>query len=155
LQSVSDAFSGGAEVLSTDYNAFAVDGNWHQTTDSDSALTGTPTNWALTAAGCILTYTGTTRDFYVTLASAIRVGNADAARNAFLGISRNDDLTGAPSFGTSGAIDTTLASANSDIAATTTRLVRLASGDTLRPKMAGPAAATELSAVLRMIVVPG
>ncbi len=155
LQSASAAFAGGAEVLSTDYNTFAVGGTWGQTSTANSALTGTPANWTFTPTGFILTYTGESRDFYVTLAGSARVGNADAERRILLGISRNNDLTGSPSFGTSGAVEDTLATPNVGYAITTVRKVTLASGDTLRPKMTGESAAVSLSAVLRMIVAPG
>ncbi len=143
-----------AFVGSNGFNSFPVDDTWGQTTSTATLLEGTPTGWALTALGSILTYTGPTRDFIVTLAASVRVGNVGAPRTVFLGISRENDLTGDPTEGTSGEIDAVIAVASADISMTTVRKVTLATGQTIRPKMAGPAAATSLQAMLRYTVAP-
>lgn len=154
----SDITAGGVFLESTGagFNSYAVDGNW-QTSSSSNFLVATDTapNWSLTALGGILTYSGPARPFFVTLCAAARVGNVDTPRQAFLGVSKNDDLTGAATAGTSGAIDSTLAVADVDYSITTVRRVSLVESDTLRPKMAGPAGAVTLAAVIRMIVIPG
>lgn len=147
--------AGAAAVTSTNFNAFAVDTNWGTSSGSAFSLESVSSPaWALTALGGILTYTGPTRTFLVGVQASARVTNADAVRDVFIGVDKNGDLVGAPSPGTSSAIDTTIAGVNADIAMATSRLVNLASGDTVRTKMAGPAAALALSAMIRMTVTP-
>jgi len=155
-----EALSPPAAVVAAGFQTFGVDGNWQAPSstnaifDSGANNPDPPKNWALTAVQSVLTYSGPTRQFLVMIAGAARVGDATAARDVFLGVSYNNDLTGAPSPGTSGEIDTTVSVASVDYAISTNRLVTLSATDTLRPKMAAPAAASTLSAVLRMAVVP-
>lgn len=155
LQASNAGLIQGVQITANNFSAFAVDGNWQQTTDSNCALDGSSETWSLTQPGCILVYEGTgIRSFMAQLSVAARVGNVGAARDVFLGISYNDDLTGAPSPGTSGQIDATIDTATADFPITTVRKVTMSPGDSLRPKMAAAAGATSLSAVIRMIVWP-
>jgi hypothetical protein len=149
------ARSRGLMVVGQAFNAFAVDTNWGQSTGNTFIVDGTtPEDWVLTASGCILTYTGPSRRFLVNLSASVRVTNVGAPRDVFLGISLQNDLTGAPSAGTSGEVDAVLAVADTSVCMSTVRLVTLATGQTLRPKMAGPAAALGLSAMIRMSITP-
>lgn len=155
LFAASDVLSGPAQVGSTDFSTFAADGNWGPVTNTVTALDAVSSPaWTHAPASSILTYHGPTRKFAVTLAASAHVGAVGAAHDVFLGISKNNDLTGAPAAGTSGEIDTTPAAITVDYAMSTSRIVSLSSTDTLRPKMAASAAATSLGAMLRMIVTP-
>lgn len=153
--SVAAAASRGAEVDSTDFNSFAVDGNWHATTSSSSRLVAVVSgpDWALTPTGALLTYTGPDRTFLVTLAASAKVGDASVGRDVFLGIDKSGDMTGAPTQAV-GVIDQVASVAGADYAITTTRLVAMSSGGTIQPKMAAPSGAVSLQAGFIMTVAP-
>ena len=152
---VAEAATGAAFLFSTAYNSFPVDGNWGTSTVSTFGLdTTSDSTWALTALGGILTYSGADQKFLVTEQASVEVGNVSAARDVFLGISKNDDLIGAPTGGSSTEVDGTISLVGQVLPMSTSRIVSLTAGDTLRPKMAGPAAATSLSAMIRMTLVP-
>lgn len=152
---IAEGASGVALLGSTAYNAFPVDGSWGTSTDSGFILdTVSDSTFALTALGGVLTYSGVTRKFLVTLTASVEVGDVSTPRDVFLGIAKNNDLLGAPTGGTSGEIDEVISIASSPQVMSTCRVISLASGDTVRAKMAGPAAATSLTAMIRMAVTP-
>ena len=142
-------------IVGTDFNSFAATGNWGATSDSHFA-SDTPASaaWTLTPTGGILTYTGPAKRFLVTLAASVRVGDASSPRDVFLGISKSNDLTGAPSAGTSGQIEAVIATAAASVSMATNRVVDLVSGDTLRIKVAAPAGASSASLMPRLSITP-
>jgi hypothetical protein len=137
-------------------NGFPVGGSWGQPSTNSFAIqqiAGNLNSWALTASGGILTYTGPTRQFAVALYATLNVGDATAARQVFLGISHNDDLTGVAAADGNNISDVHATAVDHPIS--TGRIVRLVSGDTLRPKGAAATAAVSLTATsYRMIVTP-
>ncbi len=149
--------SPGVMVVGSGANTFAVGGNWGQPTSSEFALqqlTGDLNAWSLTALGGILTYAGPSRLFNVAIYASMNVGDATAARQVFVGVSHNNDLTGAAA-SDGNNISATLSTASIQYVLATSRLVRLSSGNTLRMKAAAASAASSLgAAAVRMIVSP-
>lgn len=153
----STALAGPMQLQATAAAAFAVDGNFGQSSSSTFALAGGSTghpNWALTAAGGIVTYSGPSRPFMLLLQGSFQVGNAGSPRVATAGISINDDLTGAIADSAS-ALSTTLAVASSDYSLGVALYRRLlVTGDTLRVKAGAAAGAVSLSGWFNLSAIP-
>lgn len=133
-------------------NAWAADANWGQSTGANFGVSApAPPFWALTALGCILTYTGAPRTFLASFSASFEVGNADALRTVFAGVSLNNDLSGAGAAGIPQAIDCGVVAQALNV--TANRLVSLVTGDTIRPKAAVAAAATSLASISSTLVL--
>jgi hypothetical protein len=149
-QSTSSTQAPGVQVVSSDTNnGYNLDDNWQISAGANFALLSSgvlPGFWALTALGPILTYSGKTRPFLARLTATVVVGDATAPREIFAGISYNNDLTGVAALGAVGQQSIELVTANVGNQLSTERIVVMADTDTVRAKLAGPAAAAALTA---------
>lgn len=147
---VADALAPPALLQSSGNNTFAADANFGTSSTSNFG-TGfdltLPSQWTLTALGGILTYSGENRRFLCTATATVQVGDATAARQVFVVIAKNNDVTGAGSAGgPAGSQGQTIATAAVPFGISCERQVDLVATDTIRLKMSAPAAATSLTA---------
>lgn len=139
-------------MYSTGNNTFP-EGSYAQIDSAAATLFGTPPDWALTASGGILTYTGSTRDFLVTVTASGAATSTDPGSTVLMAASHNDDTNAS----LIGFTTSTVAPADLSIRTTLSsqRRVTMASGDTLRAKFnALNAADTWTLYALSMSVVP-
>jgi hypothetical protein len=121
-------------------NEFSVNGSshiWKGPTGSDFSYSGNSAI-ALTASGCLLTYTGSTKKFIVQLSVACE-GEGGLSGTSGAAIAKNDDLVDAEMFGDAATLTGAMYSdfvTGGAMSWTVQRKVTLASGDTVRPVMA-------------------
>jgi hypothetical protein len=145
-QGASESQAPPAQMLGVGSNTYAADGNWGIASTSNFSLLSLlePSLWAITALGGILTYTGAPRTFLAQANIVAQVTNADAARLLFAVISHNNDFVGVAAIASMATAQTIVGAAVPQ-QINANRVLQLATGDTVRVKLAGPAAATAIT----------
>lgn len=140
-------------------NTFALDDAYHQpATNEFSANEGQESSrWGFTASGCILTWNGPALPMLVMLTASVSLSDGTPARNIHGFVSLNDEDSAVGQGGVQGVSIVAITADGSQWQTLESQrfITAVASGATLRPKFAAPAAGGGGNiAALTLIAVP-